>query len=36
MALADRWLLPDGVKEMLPSDARQIETLRRTLLDMYD
>ncbi|MBT3144985.1 ATP phosphoribosyltransferase regulatory subunit [Neptunomonas phycophila] len=36
MALADRWLLPDGVKEMLPSDARQVEALRRSLLDMYD
>ncbi|SIT06685.1 ATP phosphoribosyltransferase regulatory subunit [Neptunomonas antarctica] len=36
MALADRWLLPDGVKEMLPSSARQVEALRRKLLDLYD
>lgn len=36
MALADRWLLPDGVKEMLPLGARQVETLRRKLLDLYD
>lgn len=35
MALADRWLLPDGVKEMLPPDARRVETLRRKLLDLY-
>lgn len=36
MALADRWLLPDGVKEMLPLGARKVETLRRKLLDLYD
>jgi len=36
MALAERWLLPDGVKEILPPKARQIETLRRRLLDLYD
>ena len=36
MALADRWLLPDGVKEILPPKARQVEVLRRRLLDLYD
>ncbi len=36
MALADRWLLPDGVKEMLPPHAHQVEALRRKLLDLYD
>lgn len=36
MALADRWLLPDGVKDILPPRARQIEALRRRLLDLYD
>jgi ATP phosphoribosyltransferase regulatory subunit len=36
MALADRWLLPDGVKEMLPPHAQQVEALRRKLLDLYD
>ncbi|BBB30987.1 ATP phosphoribosyltransferase regulatory subunit [Neptunomonas japonica] len=36
MALADRWLLPDGVKEMLPPNARQVEVLRRKMLDLYD
>lgn len=36
MALADRWLLPDGVKEMLPPRAHQVEALRRKLLDLYN
>ncbi|GGO86013.1 ATP phosphoribosyltransferase regulatory subunit [Marinobacterium nitratireducens] len=36
MALADRWLLPDGVKDILPPRAHQIEALRRRLLDLYD
>jgi len=36
MALAERWLLPDGVKEILPPKARQVEVLRRRLLDLYD
>lgn len=36
MALADRWLLPDGVKEILPPQARQVETARRQVLDMYN
>ncbi|MGB1237250.1 MAG: ATP phosphoribosyltransferase regulatory subunit [Pseudomonadales bacterium] len=36
MALADRWLLPDGVKEILPPQARQVESLRRRILDIYD
>ncbi len=35
MALADRWLLPDGVKEILPPDAQHIERLRRELLDLF-
>lgn len=36
MTLADRWLLPDGMKEMLPPRARQVELMRRRLLDLYD
>jgi len=36
MSIADRWLLPDGVKEILPPEARQIESLRRSLLDLFD
>lgn len=35
MTYADRWLLPDGVEEILPAEARQIEQLRRRLLDLY-
>jgi ATP phosphoribosyltransferase regulatory subunit len=36
MALADRWLLPEGVQELLPPQARRVEILRRRLLDLYD
>ncbi|MEH6469893.1 MAG: ATP phosphoribosyltransferase regulatory subunit [Halopseudomonas sp.] len=36
MSIADRWLLPDGVKEILPAEARQIEALRRKLLNLFD
>ena len=35
MTIADRWLLPDGVDELLPAQAAQAETLRRRLLDLY-
>ncbi|WP_305856263.1 ATP phosphoribosyltransferase regulatory subunit [Balneatrix alpica] len=35
MTLADRWLLPDGVKEVLPPEAERIESVRRQLLDLY-
>lgn len=35
MTNADRWLLPDGVEEILPGEAQQIENLRRGLLDLY-
>lgn len=36
MTIADRWLLPDGVEELLPEQAVQVESLRRKLLDLYD
>ncbi|MEE9342926.1 MAG: ATP phosphoribosyltransferase regulatory subunit [Gammaproteobacteria bacterium] len=29
------WLLPDGVEELLPDQARQLEQLRREVLDSY-
>ncbi len=32
---ANRWLLPDGVDEILPPRANQLETLRREILDLY-
>jgi ATP phosphoribosyltransferase regulatory subunit len=35
MTVADRWLLPDGVEEILPAQAQRIEHLRRNLLDLY-
>lgn len=35
MTVADRWLLPDGVEELLPEQAQQVELLRRKLLDLY-
>lgn len=31
----ERWLLPDGVEEMLPDRAVRLESMRRTLLDLY-
>lgn len=31
----DRWLLPDGIEEILPDRALRIERLRRRLLDLY-
>ncbi|MFD2231510.1 ATP phosphoribosyltransferase regulatory subunit [Alkalimarinus sediminis] len=33
MTVSDRWLLPDGVDELLPPNARVVEQLRRRLLD---
>lgn len=36
MIVEDRWLLPEGIDEILPADARRVERLRRELLDLYD
>ncbi len=36
MTSAKRWLLPDGVEEILPGDASKLEFLRRQLLDLYE
>jgi ATP phosphoribosyltransferase regulatory subunit len=30
-----RWLLPESISDILPSEARRIEDLRRRLLDLY-
>jgi ATP phosphoribosyltransferase regulatory subunit len=30
-----RWLLPEGIADVLPHEAAQIERLRRALLDLY-
>ncbi len=35
MKNVDRWLLPDGVDEVLPGQAQVVEHLRRKLLDLY-
>jgi ATP phosphoribosyltransferase regulatory subunit len=35
MSIADRWLLPDGVEEVLPSQAAFLEEVRRRLLDGF-
>jgi ATP phosphoribosyltransferase regulatory subunit len=31
----DKWLLPEGIDEVLPPQARVVERLRRRLLDLY-
>lgn len=36
MTIEDRWLLPEGIEEILPPEARRLERLRRDLLDLYD
>jgi ATP phosphoribosyltransferase regulatory subunit len=33
---SDRWLLPEGIDELLPDEAQVLEALRRRLLDLYD
>jgi ATP phosphoribosyltransferase regulatory subunit len=35
MTVVDRWLLPDGVEEVLPPGAAKLESVRRSLLDLY-
>lgn len=35
MTSAKRWLLPDGVEEILPEEAHTLESLRRQILDLY-
>jgi ATP phosphoribosyltransferase regulatory subunit len=32
----ERWLLPEGIEELLPPQAQQLEALRRTLLDLFN
>ena len=36
MNKTDRWLLPEGIEEVLPEQAKHLEQLRRQLLDMYE
>lgn len=35
MTVSDRWLLPDGVEDLLPPTASRVEALRRELLDRW-
>lgn len=35
MRKVDRWLLPDGIEEMLPEEASQVEDLRRKLVNLF-
>jgi ATP phosphoribosyltransferase regulatory subunit len=35
MPAKDRWLLPEGVDELLPAEARRVEEMRRRLLDLF-
>ncbi|MCI0733524.1 MAG: ATP phosphoribosyltransferase regulatory subunit [Methylococcaceae bacterium] len=32
---ANRWLLPEGIQEVLPDEAQRLEVLRRELLDLF-
>ncbi len=36
MSKVDRWLLPDGIEEVLPAQAREMEGLRRELVDLFE
>jgi ATP phosphoribosyltransferase regulatory subunit len=35
MQQKDSWLLPDGIEELLPEDAKHLESLRRKILDSF-
>jgi ATP phosphoribosyltransferase regulatory subunit len=35
MTTVDRWLLPDGIEELLPGPAARVEEMRRRLLDLH-
>jgi len=35
MQQKDSWLLPEGIEEVLPEDAKHLESLRRKILDMF-
>ncbi|MGE0387906.1 MAG: ATP phosphoribosyltransferase regulatory subunit [Gammaproteobacteria bacterium] len=35
MSVTDRWLLPEGIDELLPPAAARIERLRRDVLDLF-
>ena len=35
MSNVDRWLLPDGIDEVLPEQAHFVEKMRREIIDLY-
>jgi ATP phosphoribosyltransferase regulatory subunit len=35
MLSEDRWLLPEGIEEVLPEEAERLECLRRKVLDLF-
>ncbi|HUL11700.1 MAG TPA: ATP phosphoribosyltransferase regulatory subunit [Methylococcaceae bacterium] len=35
MLSEDRWLLPEGIDEVLPAEARRLERLRRKVMDLF-
>ena len=35
MSGPERWLLPEGIEEVLPDEARRLEAMRRQLLDLF-
>lgn len=35
MSSPERWLLPEGIEEVLPPEARQLESIRRRVLDLF-
>ncbi len=35
MSTEDRWLLPEGIEEVLPPQAARLEGLRREIIDLY-
>lgn len=36
MSEDDRWLLPEGIEEVLPEEARRLESLRQKILGLFD
>ena len=35
MTDVDRWMLPDGIEEILPEQARELEASRRKVVDLF-
>ncbi|MEQ1530974.1 MAG: ATP phosphoribosyltransferase regulatory subunit, partial [Methylococcales bacterium] len=35
MQQRDSWLLPEGIEEILPEDAKHLELIRRRILDLF-